>query len=147
MKGEQVTLEGKTPALSGPLHVVHTRNRFDVYGGRAGGDDERGHLGNTEPPERGWLGNPHEMRHESVAERRRVIRAYARDFLQKVERNDEFREAVDGLQGQRVACWCRGSTEDREPSNWCHLDVVAAYLSDSWTPLLSYLDVDARADL
>lgn len=136
------TEAAKKPATTGTIEVCHMArsDRFDHYGGRAnGGDDELRHLNNTEPDVRGWLGNPYEMREGSVDERRRVIAAYLEDFLDRVESDQEFREAVEGLRGQQIACWCRGASQDRQPSNWCHLDVVKCWLEDDLGPVYEYL--------
>lgn len=135
--------ESDVPELDGTIEVGHMRSGsdHDVYGGRASGEGVR-HMGNTEPPVRGWLGNPYQMDDDTVEERRRVIAAYLRDFLEHLEADDCFREAVLGLRGQRVACWCRGVTQERTPSTWCHLDVVACWLEGDLAPVFAYLNGD-----
>jgi len=139
--GQQSTLpvNGRTPRLVGSMEVGHMRAEHDVYGGRDRQDGHLRHMGNTEPPTRGWLGNPHEMDEETVAERRRVIAAFLSRFVARVEQDDTFRQAVESLRGRRVACWCRGVSQDRTPENWCHLDVVAAWLDGDLSPVSAYL--------
>ena len=130
----------QTPALE-TIEVVHfgrSNGAFDVYGGRR---DDSGlkHMNNTEPGEPGWLGNPYQMLDDSVSERRRVIARYVGDFLLRVEDDAEFRAAVQGLRGDRVACWCRGVSQDRTEDNWCHLDVVEAWLDGDLSTVWQYL--------
>lgn len=137
--GAEGDVDGEQPALCGRLEVGHARNVRDVYGGRQRVDGELRHMGNTEPPREGWLGNPHPMDGDTLDERRRVIAAYLRDFLAKIETDESFRRAVEGLRGQRAACWCRGSHERRRPDNWCHLDVVACWLDGDLAPVYEYL--------
>jgi len=124
------------------LDVTHARCTYDVYGGRQSSGNQKRHLENTEPPTSGWLGNPYPMGPDTVAERRRVIAAYTFAFMEKVQTDADFRAAVEGLRGQSVACWCRGSTQARQPDNWCHLDVVAAWLDGDLSPVYAYLRGD-----
>lgn len=131
------TLDGTQPALRGSMTVGHVRGRFDVYGSRKHIDGEIRHMANADPEAPGWLGNPHDLG-DSEATRRDGIARFTHDFLDKIERNDEFRSAVEGLRGQRVACWCHGTHQERTAANWCHLDVVAAWLDGDLTPVLDY---------
>lgn len=130
------------PQIRGTLEVCHVARsvgEWDHYGARGGQRPDVRHMNNTEPTERGWLGNPYELEEETVAERRRVIAAYLRDFLDRVETDPDFRVAVEGLRGQRVACWCRGASQERHPANWCHLDVVRHWLEGDLNPVYWYL--------
>lgn len=133
----------EVPDLQGSIrvsHMVNSRTEWDTYGGRhREGNGPIRHMNNTEPPARGWLGNPFEMDGDTEAERRRVIAAFLSDFLARVESDPEFRQAVEGLRGQTVACWCRGTHTDRDPTNWCHLDVVDAWLNRDLSPVHDYL--------
>jgi hypothetical protein len=104
------------------ITIVTKMESHDVYGGRAG-DDGTNHVGNTLVGRRGWLGNPFTT---DIFDRERAINLYQGVFLSRLEQ-DEFREAVEDLEGKRVACWCRTESED-EPA--CHLDVIDAYLRD-----------------
>lgn len=126
-------------------HFARSSATLDVYGGRKSrGSDGLSHADNTDPGEPGWLGNPFQMRDRfgDVEERRRVIAAFTRYFLDRVRDDDEFRQAVENLRGKRVGCWCRGVSQVRTPDNWCHLDVVAAWLSGDLTPVYDYLRSD-----
>jgi len=132
---------GSVPDLD-TLEVAHTSRSTttaDQYGGRSNRNGQLRHMNNTVPPTPGWLGNPHEMDEDTVEERRRVIAAFARDFLDRVESDAQFRDAVRRLEGKRVSCWCRGVTQPRRPDNWCHLDVVAAWLAGDLSPVYCYL--------
>lgn len=139
--GYPVTDGGVVPALESleVAHFARSSETFDVYGGRGRRDDRLAHAENTEPGERGWLGNPYEMDGDSLDERRRVIAAFTRYFLDRVQSDQEFRQAVEDLRGQRVACWCRGVSQERTPDTWCHLDVVASWLSGDLSPVYSFL--------
>lgn len=165
MSSFDTPFEGSVPGLS-TLEVAHTARSdatIDVYGGRGSGGEEKGatrSMANTSPPQRGWLGNPYEMKsaregRDEVSERRRVIAAFVPFFLDKLNEDPEFREAVERLRGKRVGGWCRGVSQERDETNWCHLDVVGAWLSGDLRPVYEYLrapewetlgDVDAPAD-
>lgn len=136
---------GVIPTLDGleVAHFARSSETWDVYGGRrqkSGGD--LAHAANTDPGSRGWLGNPFQMDGKSVEERKRVIAAFTRYFLDRVADDDEFREAVEDLRGKRVSCWCRGVSQERTPERWCHLDVVDAWLTGDLTPVYDYLRRD-----
>jgi hypothetical protein len=120
-------------------HFARSSETLDAYGGRKRWGDVLHHAANTDPTDPGWLGNPYQMDGDTVAERRRVIAAWTRYFLARVQRDAEFRAAVENLRGQRVACWCRGVSQQRTPDTWCHLDVVDAWLSGDLTPVYAYL--------
>ena len=79
---------------------------FDVYIGRAG----RGHDG--------YFGNP--FRLNSEAERRDVIEKYRTYFLERIERDPEFKERILALRGKRLGCFCKPKA--------CHGDVIAEWL-------------------
>lgn len=132
-------VSNEQPTLRGTIEVGHVRSKFDLYGGRGRNDDNLRHTQNTEPTRRGWLGNPYTMDEKTPTERRRVIAAYLRAFLERIETDAEFRDAVEGLRGQRVACWCRGVSAERTPDNWCHLDVVHHWLDGDLRPVYNYL--------
>ena len=134
---------GEVPNLE-TLEVAHfarSSKTNDLYGGRKRRGGDLAHAANTNPPQPGWLGNPFLMNDDAdqVTERRRVIAAWTRYFLERVETDQQFREAVRRLRGKRVACWCRGVSQERTAETWCHLDVVAAWLSGDLTPVYGYL--------
>lgn len=115
--------------------VVNIREGFDVYGGRPRGGFEPVRGGNdprkVTPGDEGWLGNPHRVGKCPCGEthgRKEAIRLYKRYFWERVNRDQAFRIEVMGLQGKRVACFCK-------PQD-CHLDIVKAWL-DAGCPLRS----------
>lgn len=96
------------------------RNSTDTYIGR--GQNQRD-LFETPIGERGWLGNPFTLddyeRDESVAKFKEV-------FLDRIESDQAFQNAVEELRGNTLGCWCQ-SLEDDEPA--CHGEIIAAYLN------------------
>lgn len=120
-------------------HAARSGGTGAVYGGPRLRDGEPVHGGNVEAGEPGWLGSPFTVDGGDVEDRRRMIAAYLRWFLDRVVDDDEYREAVEDLRGKRVTCWCRGVTQARTPETWCHLDVVAAWLSGDLSPVFRYL--------
>jgi hypothetical protein len=113
-----------------------------MNGGRSRQGDTIRHLANTEGTAPGWLGNPYRMDGDSVAERKRVIAAYVRVFLARVQRDEQFRANVERLSGMYVGCWCRGVSQERTPETWCHLDVVDHWLRGDLSPVYDYLRGD-----
>ena len=112
MAGKQTTLTGKVRT-----QLVNQRDtdKYDLDIGRADGGTS--HMMNTEIGEPGWLGNPYPVTDHS---REESIANYREDFLARIHQDDEFREAVEGLRGQTLACWCA-------PEH-CHGDVILDYL-------------------
>lgn len=103
------------------ITVCHVSGSYDVYGGRAKGGKC---MGETNPPHKGWLGNPFR-----VAEygRMECIEMFEQAFVVNLRQSRDFCNAVIGLPATRVACHCRHRDEDEPP---CHLDVVRAKLLD-----------------
>lgn len=87
---------------------------YDIDIGRADGGTT--HLLNTPVGEPGWLGNPYALSDGFTW--KESIRRYREDFHDRLT-NDEFREAVEGLRGQTLACWCKPKA--------CNGDVVLHY--------------------
>jgi hypothetical protein len=103
------------------ITICHVDEDYDVYGGRA----KRGAcLGETNPPHRGWLGNPFRL---SNYGREGCIEKFEPNFIAQLRSSRALCNAVVGLPGRRVACHCR---ETRETSPACHLDVVQEALLD-----------------
>lgn len=115
------------------ITVCHKREDHDTYGGRAKNGRR---MDNTPVGERGWLGNPYKMHEKTAEERRRVIAMFVPDFYARLSRDPEFREAVEDLRGDRVACWCRRSKERSPP---CHLDIVDQFLRGGRMRVRDYL--------
>jgi|GEM_PF-1708693 len=90
----------------------------DVYVGR--GPNGRDIL-STPIGERGWLGNPYTLENHH---RGASIAKFREDFEERLERNPEFRRAIEDLAGKTLGCWCQQIDEDG-PS--CHGEVIAEY--------------------
>lgn len=65
---------------------------------------EAKHMLNTAPTTLGWLGNPHSLNETvSLGE---SLRLYKSDINEKIESNDEFRQAVANISGKTIGM-CR----------------------------------------
>ena len=97
-----------TPGGAAPGRVVHCkREAFDVY------------IGRPSPFGNPWRVMGEVTRGDAIAK----FESYARDAI---ERSPKFREAVKGLHGKVLGCWCAPKA--------CHGDVLlklAAELSSS----------------
>ncbi|WP_276253606.1 DUF4326 domain-containing protein [Halomontanus rarus] len=100
----------------------------DVYAGRAKSGESN--LLNTEPGDRGWLGNPYSVERFG---REQAIAMYTHAVLHRCEQDVEFRNALGDLQGTGtvLGCWCR-RLEDDEPA--CHCDVLVRVIDDVLVP-------------
>jgi hypothetical protein len=101
---EGFTTSGGAPAEGiRTTKVVHCKHdRYDVYIGRPS-----------------IFGNPFYMKNESCREE--VISKYKKYFETRIERDAQFRTAVEALRGKRIACYC-------SPRK-CHGDIIAEYLT------------------
>lgn len=97
------------------MTVVHISEPHDYYGGRGGNGRD---MSNTQPPHRGWLGNPFPV---SEHGREECITEFETFFYQMMRDDRLFCDSVMTLVDARVACFCRHEDED-EPK--CHLDIV-----------------------
>lgn len=88
----------------------------DVYAGR--GQNGR-HMLSVPPTGRGWLGNPFTV---EEYEREESIEMFRKAFFNKLNRDEEFREAVAELHGQTLGCWCQRLDEG---SPACHAEIIA----------------------
>ena len=86
------------------------REPCDVYIGRAG------HGRN------GYFGNPFKLPFglDSPETRAGVVEQFREYFLGRIEKDPEYRQAVEGLRGRRLGCFCKPKP--------CHGDVIAAWL-------------------
>jgi hypothetical protein len=91
----------------------------DVYVGRSRGGWS---MKDREIGARGWLGNPHAM--EDGYSRTEAISLFRDDFEARLRGDEEFRDAVRGLAGETLGCWCQRLDED-EPA--CHAEVIAEW--------------------
>lgn len=114
--------EESAPTTERTLTVCHVDEPHDFYGGRARNGTVA--MGDTMPPHRGYLGNPHRV---SDHGREECIQMFEASFLDHLRDSRAFALAVSALDGNRVACYCRHSDED-EPA--CHLDVIREALLD-----------------
>lgn len=98
--------------------VVNKSNArtWDVDIGRADGGESD--MSNTEPTADGWLGNPFRM--SDGYSRQEAVDRFRKAFIEKLQADDEFRAAVDALDGKTLACHCKPEA--------CHGDVVVAYI-------------------
>jgi len=87
----------------------------DVYAGR-GQNGKR--FGSAGIGERGWLGNPYRADEYG---RERSIEKFRSVFERRLESDPEFRQAVKGLSGKVLGCWCQ-RLDDDEPA--CHAEVI-----------------------
>jgi hypothetical protein len=71
------------------------------------------------PKGRGWLGNPFPVEEYT---REVSIEKFREAFEDKLERDDEFREAVASLSGKTLGCWCQRIDADGPP---CHAEIIA----------------------
>lgn len=111
--GTQITLTGETQTK-----VVNMKNArtWDVDIGRA--DGGTADMSNTEPTAPGWIGNPYRM--SDGYSREEAVDLFREDFVEKLQNDAEFREAVDELEGKTLGGHCKPKA--------CHGDVIVAYL-------------------
>ena len=76
---------------------------------------------NTSVGNRGWLGNPHTVANYT---REISIKCFRLAFEQRLEEDDEFRNAVRDLAGKTLGCWCQ-RLDDDGPA--CHAEVIAEH--------------------
>jgi len=111
--GTQITLSGEAETK-----VVNKSNArtWDVEIGRADGGTSD--MSNTEPTAPGWIGNPYRM--SDGYSREEAVELFREDFIEKLRNDDEFRAAVDELEGKTLGGHCKPKA--------CHGDVIVAYL-------------------
>ena len=69
------------------------------------------------------LGNPYPLDDPKDDEKRReVIEQYRVWFLQQVEHDEAFRDAVEAVRGRDLGCWCAPRA--------CHADVIIEWLDE-----------------
>lgn len=109
---EQTTLTGEPVVRL--VNQKHSDN-YTVDIGRA--DNGNSHMNNTEVGKPGWIGNPYP---ESEYGRERCIELFRSDFEERIESDEEFRQAVENLRGEILGCYCKPKP--------CHGDVIIEYL-------------------
>jgi hypothetical protein len=106
-----------------PSTTVVNLKRTSEYDVRICRDGRNTHMNNTEVGEDGWIGNPYP---EGEYGRQKCIKLFRQDFEKRLDSDDEFREAVEGLRGKTLACYCK-------PKD-CHGDIIVSYLHGSEVP-------------
>ena len=67
------------------------------------------------------FGNPFRLENDGGEyTREESVERYREWFVDEVDSNPEFREAVEDLRGETLGCWCKPKS--------CHGDVILAYL-------------------
>ena len=105
-------------------HVKRNGNEITVNIGRSRSGGEIKNMNNTEVGEPGWLGNPYPLDDYS---RRDSVQLFIDDFEERLNSDQEFREAVKDLDGEIAGCWCRGLDENKP---LCHGDAIRAVVED-----------------
>jgi hypothetical protein len=105
--------------VSDSTRVGHCkRDKTDVYIGRGPGGRD---MLSTAVGARGWLGNPHSVDDYG---RDGCIERFRKAFETRLERDAEFRTAVEDLHGKTLGCWCQ-SVDNDGPA--CHGEVIAEW--------------------
>ena len=99
-------------------HAIEDEDEIDVYVGRGSG---RKAMGEVPIGQRGWLGNPYTVANHG---REGCINQFRQDFEERLESDEEFREAVSDLSGKNLGCWCQTLNED-VPA--CHGEIIAEW--------------------
>ena len=97
---------------------IHSGIKYDVYIGRAG-KGHSGQFGNLHPI--GYC-NICKVRHD----RAEAIAAYKKDFYQRIDKDEDFRQNVLELKDKTLGCFCK--LPHKEVS--CHGDVLKEYLDN-----------------
>ena len=70
----------------------------------------------------GWLGNPFPKdKHGRV----QCVEMFRDEFEARLERDEMFRKAVKGLQGEVLGCWCQRLNDD---GPLCHGEVISEHV-------------------
>jgi hypothetical protein len=84
------------------------KEQFDTYIGRAG----RGYDG--------YFGNPFRM--GTGISRESVVQKFQKYFIDRIEKDTEFKRRILALKGRRLGCFCKPKV--------CHGDVIADWLNN-----------------
>lgn len=84
------------------------KEKFDVYIGRAGKGQD------------GYFGNPFPLLGNGEASRKSCLEKYKEYFLERVEKDDEFRRRILSLRGKVLGCFCS--------PKMCHGDIIVWWL-------------------
>ena len=83
------------------------KEQFDVYIGRAGREQD------------GYFGNP--FRIGNGVSREDAVQRSQRYFIDRIEKDSEFKRRVLAVKGKRLGCFCKPKA--------CHGDVIADWLN------------------
>jgi hypothetical protein len=83
------------------------KESFDVYIGRRGRGQD------------GYFGNRFRIGHG--VSREDTVKRFQRDFIDRIEKDSEFKHRILALKGKRLGCFCKPKA--------CHGDVIAAWLN------------------
>jgi hypothetical protein len=83
------------------------KEQFDVYIGRAGRGQD------------GYFGNP--FRIGCGMSREDAVQRFQRYFIDRIEKDSEFKRRVLAVKGKRLGCFCKPKA--------CHGDVIADWLN------------------
>ena len=113
----QSRLDGSVPNTN--TRVGHCKaDSTDEYAGRGPGGRS---MNETTIGKRGWLGNPYTMQDHT---REKSIDKFREDFEDRIRSDEDFREAIAGLAGDTIGCWCQRLDDD---SPACHAEVIAEW--------------------
>ena len=84
-----------------------TKEPFDIYIGRAGRGED------------GYFGNP--FRIGNGTSREDAVQKFQKYFIERIEKDSEFKRRVLALTGKRLGCFCKPKS--------CHGDVIADWLN------------------
>lgn len=76
--------------------------------------------------ERSLFANPYRIGERMTREH--VLEVYHQLFYSKIETQPGFVDALIGLRGKTLACWCRHFDEEMTPETACHGDIILATL-------------------
>jgi hypothetical protein len=98
---------------SAETKVVNLRfEAYDVYIGRPGKGFD------------GFFGNPHPIGFCSICKkahnRDEAIDAFKKDFLIRIQHDDEYKKKIIGLKGKKLGCFC-------SPAR-CHGDIIKEWI-------------------
>jgi len=87
--------------------VTIYKEQYDIYIGRAGRGKD------------GYFGNPFRM--GNGISREDTVEKFQNYFMERIEKDSEFRRRVLALKGKRLGCFCKPKA--------CHGDVIADWLN------------------
>lgn len=122
MKGQRTNIQGDLIPDDGASRpkttVVNLRLApYDIYIGRAGKGQS------------GYFGNPFPIinaRRDDPAHLSDVLDRFTRYFIDRVDKDPEFRARVLALRGKRLGCFC----VDRDGNGSCHGKIIARWIDD-----------------